>query len=88
MPMLEFLPLGDLRVGSVFSAAGDARRRWRRVSKTQGALAGCGTSAVATAQPASIRLFAGVSFQGVMVDDSVIPLNLVDRGERYPQGFS
>ena len=62
--VLEFLPLGDLGGGAQWDRCGDAGGRWCCVGKTR-ALMGASTSAVATAQPASIRLrFTGCPFKG------------------------
>ena len=71
--VLEFLPLGDLGGGAQWYRCGDAGRRWRRVGKTRGAH-GCEHQCRSdrTTGKHSLEVH-GVSFQGVMVDDSVRP---------------
>ena len=71
--VLEFLPLGDLWGGAQWYRCGDAGRRWRRVGKTRGAH-GCEHQCRSdrTTGKHSLEVH-GVSFQGVMVDDSVRP---------------
>ena len=71
--VLEFLPLGDLGGGAQWDRCGDAGGRWWRVSKGGGAH-GCEHQCHSdrTTGKHSLEVH-GVSFQGVMVDDSVRP---------------
>ena len=71
--VLEFLPLGDLGGGAQWDRCGDAGRRWRRVGKSGGAH-GCEHQCRSDRTPGKHSLEVhGVSFQGVMVDNSVRP---------------
>ena len=71
--VLEFLPLGDLGSGAQWDRCGDAGGRWWRVGKGGGAH-GCEHQCRSdrTTGKHSLEVH-GVSFQGVMVDDSVRP---------------
>ena len=71
--VLEFLPLGDLGGGAQWYSCGDAGRRWCCVGKTRGAH-GCEHQCRSDRATGKHSLEVhGVSFQGVMVDDSVRP---------------
>ena len=71
--VLEFLPLGDLGGGAQWDRCGDAGRRWRRVGKSGGAH-GCEHQCRSDRTPGKHSLEVhGVSFRGVMVDNSVRP---------------
>ena len=71
--VLEFLPLGDLGSGAQWDRCGDAGGRWCCVGKTRGAH-GCEHQCRSDRATGKHSLEVhGVSFQGVMVDDSVRP---------------